>query len=80
MEFSNEQQLAFNLYLQGKNIFLTGPGGTGKSQWIQRVYQDAIENETNIQVCAMTGCAAILLNCNASTLHSWAGIGLGNIV
>jgi len=29
----------------------------------------------------MTGCAAVLLNCSANTLHSWAGIGLarGNI-
>jgi ATP-dependent DNA helicase PIF1 len=78
MEFSHEQQLAFDLYLQGKNVFLTGPGGTGKSKWIKHVYQHAIENESNIQICAMTGCAAILLNCNASTLHSWAGIGLGN--
>jgi ATP-dependent DNA helicase PIF1 len=77
MEFSHEQQLAFDLYLQGKNVFLTGPGGTGKSKWIQRVYQHALENELNIHVCAMTGCAAILLNCNACTLHSWAGIGLG---
>jgi ATP-dependent DNA helicase PIF1 len=24
----------------------------------------------------MTGCAAVLLNCKANTLHSWAGIGL----
>ena len=78
MEFSHEQQFAFDLYLQGKNVFLTGPGGTGKSKWIQNVYQHALENEMNIQVCAMTGCAAILLNCNATTLHSWAGIGLGN--
>ena len=26
----------------------------------------------------MTGCAAVLLNCKAKTLHSWSGIGLGN--
>lgn len=32
----------------------------------------------SIHVTAMTGCAAILLNCKATTLHSWAGIGLGN--
>lgn len=56
MEFSHEQRVAFDLYLKGGNIFLTGPGGTGKSKWIQNVYKDAIENEMNIQVCAMTGC------------------------
>lgn len=75
--FSKEQQLAFDLYLAGKNVFLTGPGGTGKSKWIQSVYQHACEEHKKIQVCAMTGCAAILLHCKASTLHSWAGIGLG---
>jgi ATP-dependent DNA helicase PIF1 len=26
----------------------------------------------------MTGCAALLLQCNANTVHSWAGIGLGD--
>lgn len=77
MQFSHEQQLAFDLYLSGKNIFLTGPGGTGKSKWIQRVYEDACKKNINIQVCAMTGCAALLLECNAKTIHSWAGIGLG---
>ena len=78
MEFSTEQQLAFDHYLSGKNIFLTGPGGTGKSKWIQSVYEHASQEHKKIQVCAMTGCAAILLHCKATTLHSWAGIGLGN--
>jgi hypothetical protein len=27
--FSAEQQHAFEIFEQGKNIFLTGPGGTG---------------------------------------------------
>ena len=77
MEFSHEQQLAFDHYLNGKNVFLTGPGGTGKSKWIQTVYNHGLQEHKNIQVCALTGCAALLLQCKASTLHSWAGIGLG---
>jgi len=76
--FSDEQQLAFDHYLSGKNVFLTGPGGTGKSKWIQSVYQHACDENKKIQVCAMTGCAAILLHCKATTLHSWAGIGIGD--
>ena len=75
MQFSEEQQYAFDLYLSGKNVFLTGPGGTGKSKWIQSVYAHC---KKRIHVCAMTGCAALLLDCNAKTVHSWAGIGLGN--
>lgn len=78
MELSLEQQIAFNKYICGDNIFITGPGGTGKSALIKKIYQHAITNEKNIHVTALTGCAAVLLNCNAKTVHSWAKIGLGN--
>jgi ATP-dependent DNA helicase PIF1 len=78
MEFSIEQQIAFNKYIQKENIFITGPGGTGKSFLIKFIYEDAIRKHKNIHVTALTGCAALLLNCKARTLHSWAGIGLGN--
>lgn len=78
MELSFEQELAFNKYIQGNNIFITGPGGSGKSALIKHIYKHATQYERNIQVTAMTGCAAVLLNCKAKTLHSWAHIGLGN--
>ena len=78
MELSIEQQFAFDKYVQGHNIFITGPGGTGKSALIKMIYNHAYNKFKNIQVTALTGCAAVLLNCKAKTLHSWAGIGLGN--
>lgn len=78
MELSKEQQIAFDKYIQGNNIFITGPGGSGKSLLIKKIYHHACENDKIIHVCATTGCAAVLLNCKAKTLHSWAGIGLGN--
>ena len=68
---------AFTHYEAGKNLFLTGPGGTGKSTLIRDMYRHAQANDKAIQVCATTGCAAILLGCKAKTVHSWAGIGLG---
>jgi len=77
MEFSSEQQIAFNKYIQGQNIFITGPGGTGKSALIKHIKRNADARCKIIQVCALTGCASVLLECKAKTLHSWSGIGLG---
>jgi ATP-dependent DNA helicase PIF1 len=70
---STEQEYAFEQFKQGKNIFITGPGGSGKSELIRRMATYPFT-----QVCAMTGCAAVLLECNAKTVHSWAGIGIGD--
>jgi hypothetical protein len=34
-----EQERAFELFLQGFNLFITGPGGSGKSTLIKRMVQ-----------------------------------------
>lgn len=96
MSLSKEQQHAFELFKAGKNLFVTGPGGTGKTRLIHSFvnYINSGGNvgagvgagaarrggvggkKTIIQVCSTTGCSAILLNCNARTIHSWSGIRL----
>ena len=75
MNLSVEQQLAFDEFNSGNNVFITGPGGSGKTELIRQFFKSS---KQRIQVCALTGCAAILLECKAKTIHSWAGIGIAN--
>lgn len=75
---NTEQREAFDAIAEGKSIFITGPGGTGKSYLIQAIYNLIPERlGKHANVTAMTGCAALLLGRYAKTLHSWAGVGLG---
>lgn len=76
MNFTETQQTAFDAYLKGENIFITGSGGCGKSYFIKSLYEHAINNKKNIKVASLTGCSAILLNCNATTIHKWGSLGL----
>jgi ATP-dependent DNA helicase PIF1 len=77
-QLSKEQTKAFDAVKEGKSIFLTGPGGTGKSFLLRLLYEKIPElTGRRVAVTALTGCAAVLLGDFATTLHSWAGIGLG---
>jgi ATP-dependent DNA helicase PIF1 len=71
-----EQAAALRTVQAGRNIFLTGAGGTGKTHTIRAITAWATAAGLRYAVTALTGCAALLLNCGAKTLHSWAGIGL----
>lgn len=71
----SSQQYALEQFKLGKNLCITGPAGTGKSFLIQKFVEYRKEE---LAVTATTGTAAVLLGKGAKTLHSWAGIGLGN--
>ena len=77
-KLNSQQQDIFNKYKNKENIFISGPAGTGKTYLIKSIVKDAIENNKAYRVCALTGCAAILLECGATTLHTFAGIGLAS--
>ena len=77
MQLNPGQTAAYNDIIQGKSIFLTGPGGTGKSFLIKEVFNALPQTGREPSLTAMTGCAALLLHSKAKTLHSWSGIGLG---
>lgn len=75
---SAEQERVLQLALQGKSIFFTGSAGTGKSillkaiiKQLKRKYGD----KGQVAVTASTGLAAC--NIGGTTVHSFAGIGLG---
>jgi ATP-dependent DNA helicase PIF1 len=70
------QQNVINHCKKGKNVFVTGPGGTGKSFLINKLLKYFIDNGKKIAVCALTGVSAELLGCNAKTIHSWSGTGI----
>ena len=74
----NKHKQIFESYLNEENIFITGPGGTGKTYSIKQIYEHAISNNRRICVTALTGVASVLLDCNATTIHSWSGIGISN--
>jgi ATP-dependent DNA helicase PIF1 len=73
-ELTIEQEYALQQFEEGNNMLLTGPGGTGKSCLIRKMIEISDKKHENVQVCAMTGCAALLVGCGATTLHSWSGI------
>jgi len=73
---SREQRQAYDKFVNGENVFVTGPGGTGKTKLVQHLLEYSQANDKKIQVCALTGCAAVLLGCKARTIHSWSGIKL----
>src|SRR5580700_9550940 len=69
-----QQNEALNLLKMGKNIFLTGAAGAGKTFLLNKYINYLKENNVSVAVTASTGIAATHLQ--GTTIHSWSGIGV----
>lgn len=65
---------ALNLLKMGKNIFLTGAAGSGKTYLLNQYIRYLKEHAVGVAVTASTGIAATHLHGN--TIHTWSGIGI----
>jgi ATP-dependent DNA helicase PIF1 len=75
VELSPMQTLAETRIMAGESVLLLGPGGTGKSFLLRRVVEKLRAAGKVVAITAMTGLAGYHIG--GSTLHSFAGIGLG---
>ena len=77
---TEKQQNAFNTMKSGKNVFLTGPGGSGKSflikYFIDWYRSEKEEDESKIFITSTTGLSSILIN--GITINRYSGIGIGD--
>ena len=78
-QLNPEQQRALDLVLEGKNVFVTGVGGTGKSVLLREMRR-RLETETGkvVGITAPTGLAAEAIE--GATIHHVAGFGLPKCV
>jgi len=71
---TEEQGMAYNLFLEGKSMCLTRPAGTGKSHILKHIPKYCVDHHIEFAITATTGAAACLVA--GQTLHKWTGLGL----
>ena len=78
MESLNEKQkLALEAMINGENIFITGPGGSGKSHvvniFIQYFREQLLDEDQQLFVTSSTGLSSLLIH--GITIHQYSGLG-----
>ncbi|KAJ9460331.1 ATP-dependent DNA helicase PIF1 [Diplonema papillatum] len=79
VSWTSEQEEALQAAARGMNVFIRGFSGTGKTRLIEEIrrVRDAEAGAHRVAVTAMTAAAAAQVP-RAMTLHTWAGIRVGN--
>ena len=73
-----QQEKALAILKSGKNAFLTGSAGTGKTYVLNQYIAYLKDRKVTVAVTASTGIAATHMN--GMTIHSWAGIGVKEFI
>ncbi len=68
------QKSALSLLKSGRNLFLTGSAGSGKTYLLNQYIQYLRARDVRIAVTASTGIAATHIG--GMTIHSWSGLGI----
>ena len=68
------QAEALEILKTGRNVFVTGPAGSGKTHLVNSYISYLKKNDIDPGVTASTGIAATHMG--GMTIHSWAGIGV----
>lgn len=69
-----KQSTALNILKSGRNVFLTGSAGAGKTYTLNQYIQYLKARKVPVAVTASTGIAATHMN--GMTIHTWSGIGI----
>ncbi len=68
------QEKALAILKSGRNVFLTGQAGTGKTYLLNQFIQHLRDAKLKVAITASTGIAATHIK--GTTIHSWSGIGI----
>ncbi len=68
------QSEALDILKMGKNVFITGPAGSGKTHVVNSYVNYLKQHGVDVAVTASTGIAATHIG--GMTIHSWSGLGV----
>jgi ATP-dependent DNA helicase PIF1 len=77
-EWTSDQLRVLYAVCEGQNVFFTGCAGTGKSALLNHIRTVLLADQQHVYITAPTGVAATVIG--GTTIHSFAGIGIGGSV